>query len=231
MFGSQGLLKLLHYQNEGDLHLKRPFHYSTHFDHTGANGTVLCEYSASRRPPLSTGYWLSFAGMIFTGAMCAFSRRAHEEKWWIANLILTIGYMGSWKFHKAENGVIGHTAGIWCAFGGFLFTLMRMFAGAGNARWNRRMMVFYVGHGWIDWGRLHQWIEHTNEIKKNVVPLKMTIMTSMFAEYIPAHEEPELIMLRKLTSIDDLEKERQLEREEKKGKNFKNTANLLKLQS
>lgn len=224
MFGSQGLLKLLHYQNDGDLHLKRPFHYSTHFDHTGANGTILCEYSASRRPPLSTGYWISLVGMVATGAMCAFSRRQHEEKWWIANLVLTIGYMGSWKFHKAENGVIGHTAGIWCAFGGFMFTMLRMFAGAGNPKWNRRALMFYMAHGWIDWGRLHQWIEHTNEIKKNVVPLKMTIMTSMFAEYIPAHEEPELIMMRKLTSVDDVVAE-------EKNKNFKNTGKMLKLQS
>lgn len=78
-----------------------------------------------------------------------------------------------------------------------------MYAGAGHSKWNKRLLFFYGFHGWIDWGRLHQWIEHTNEIKKNVVPLRKAIMTSMWAEYIPAHEEPDLILLRKLHSVDE----------------------------
>lgn len=203
MFGSEGLLKLLHYESDGDLHLKRPYHYATHFDHTGANGGVVCEFPASRRPPVSTGYWTSIAGMLVTGSLCAFSRKQHEEKWWLGNLLLTIGYTGCFKFHKAENGVIGHTSGIWCAWCGVCLCLLRLYGGAGNAKWNKRLMVFYSLQGWVDWGRMHQWIEHTTEIKKNVTPLKRTVVTSMWSEYIPAHAEPALILHGKLHEVVD----------------------------
>lgn len=203
MLGSGGLLKVLHYQSDGDLHLKRPYHYSTHFDHTGANGSVICEYAAARRPPISTGYWLSLAGMVGTGLICFLSRRQHEEKWWLANLFLVVGYCGSFKFHKAENGMTGHISGVWCAGIGAFFAIMRMYGRAGNQKWNLRLLFIYMLQGWIDWGRMHQWIEHTNEIKKNVVPLKRTVVTSMWGEFIPSHMEAELILLRPLKEVDD----------------------------
>ena len=133
--------------------------------------------------------------------LCVFSRRRHEEKWWALNLILSICYGSSFKFHKSENGMIGHTSGVWCAGIGFSITFIKMFAGAGNKWLNRHMLWMFLLQGWVDWGRMHQWIEHTNEIKKNVVPLKRTIVTSMWAEYVPAHEESELIMFRKLHEV------------------------------
>jgi hypothetical protein len=202
MFGSEGLSKLVHYQSQGDLHLKRPYHYSTHFDHTGANGTILCEHPASRRPPYSTGYYMSLAGMVGTGLACVLSRRTHEEKWWLMNLVIVIGYFGSFKFHKSENGLIGHTSGIWCAGLGVLMSIGKLWAGAGSAKWNCRLAFLYAFQGWIDWGRLHQWVEHSNEIKRNVVTLRNTVVTSMWAEYIPSHEEPELVLMRRLHTAD-----------------------------
>lgn len=190
MLGSAALRKLLSYDAEGDLHLKRPYHYSTHYEHIGG-GLTSCslEYPSVMEPP--NGLWVSVAAMGFCLASCILSRKRHQEAWWMGGLGLSIGYYGAMKSHKVGNGPQGHLGSLWTS----LFALLGMAMRAGIAVQSKARITPFtkicigiaMADIWFELGRFHMWSDWVFQFKRRRDG--RGVMEDVWAEYVPAHAD------------------------------------------
>lgn len=197
---SPALGRLLHYDADEDLKLKKSYHCTTAMDHVGVFGNTAHEHPASLCPPsgaLHHGF-CAFLGL----SSCVLSRRRHTERWWFAGLFMTIGYFVAMKLHLGGCGTQGYNAGVWLASCGSIGFWTRIMAGSGSRFFNSLILSLLALQGWHDWGKAHMWTAYIAAYRQDQTPGGRVTTQSLWNEYLPRHTDPSFMQFQGLSGYE-----------------------------
>lgn len=194
VLGSAAIRKVLFFETEGDLQLKRSHHVSTHWDQLHLSGCTM-EFPAGVRPPCSSGSSALFSAGCFVA--CAISRNRHQERWWLGGLILATGYFTAYRYHSCGNGVQGHISSFWTSAMGVFGCSLRVLSNSGNRNFHSLCIAAFIVNMWFDIGRFHMWHAWIGCFRRTLAPNQKK-HDSIWKEFAPRDVVTEFLDFRPL---------------------------------